>query len=62
METIGDGYQHLNNRQLEKALMDYMQFPAEQVCNPDLRYRFCFFFLIGKFQESWNLIGLPETF
>uniref|UniRef100_A0ABD2WCE1 Uncharacterized protein n=1 Tax=Trichogramma kaykai TaxID=54128 RepID=A0ABD2WCE1_9HYME len=25
LETIGDGYQHLNNKQLNKALMDYLK-------------------------------------
>jgi hypothetical protein len=31
LETIGDGYQHLNNKQLSRALMDYLQYVSDQV-------------------------------
>ena len=31
LETIGDGYQHLNNKQLGRALIDYLQYGNDQV-------------------------------
>ena len=31
LETIGDGYQHLNNKQFSRALMDYLQYNTEPV-------------------------------
>ncbi|XP_011493936.1 PREDICTED: uncharacterized protein LOC105359131 [Ceratosolen solmsi marchali] len=30
LETIGDGYQHLNNKQFNRALMDYLQYVTDQ--------------------------------
>ncbi|XP_003426569.1 uncharacterized protein LOC100679629 isoform X2 [Nasonia vitripennis] len=30
LETIGDGYQHLNNKQFNRALMDYLQYTNDQ--------------------------------
>ncbi|XP_014218108.1 uncharacterized protein LOC106646579 [Copidosoma floridanum] len=36
VETIGDGYQHLGNRQhLERALMDYLQYGTDQANEDD---------------------------
>lgn len=39
LETIGDGYQHLNNKQFGRALMDYLQYSTEQA--RDYTFLFC---------------------